>query len=151
MRNLSSNKYRPSIANVLSSWEMSTIGHPLSDLANVLHPWAVLDISADATQKLQLISPHHSQLTGLPSILECLSWYQLVAGWSPEPEITWANAFALFRMSVVRQGITARYAARQTSSSNALNIGRGMFICAQLAQALIDKMMNTQMGNLHRL
>lgn len=60
--------------------------------------------------------------------------------------MTWADAFSLFRMSVVRQGITARYAARQASSSNALDIGRGMLTCAQLTQTLIRRMKEQHEG-----
>lgn len=97
-------------------------------------------MSPAAAKDLLLPIDTSSGSEGLPSIPQCLAWYRAVAGWNPEAEMTWADAFSLFRMSVVRQGITARYAARQASSSNALDIGRGMFTSAQLAENLIMKM-----------
>lgn len=133
------------------SWEMSTVGHPLSDIANVLQPWTVLAMSPVAARDLSLSVNITSGVEGLPSIPQCLAWYRAMAGWNPEPEMTWADAFSLFRMSVVRQGITARYAARQASSSNALEIGRGMLTCAQLTQALIRRVKEQQEAARSRL
>lgn len=88
---------------------------------------------------------------GLPSIPQCLAWYRAMAGWSPKSEMASAEAFSLFRMSFLRQGIAARYATRQTSSSNAREAGRGMLTCAQLTQALIRRVKEQQEGARSRL
>lgn len=58
--------------------------------------------------------------------------------------MTCTRAFSLFRMSVVRQGIAARYATRQTSSGNAREIDRGMLSCTQLTQALIRRLKSSK-------
>lgn len=123
---------------------MSTIGHPLSDIANLLQPFTLVTISPAAAKDLLVPFQSISEVPGLPPIAECLFWYRNVAGWNPVPEMIWANAFSLFRMSVVRQGITARYAARQASGSTAIEIGRGMFTCSRLTLSLIRMIKEAQ-------
>lgn len=130
---------------------MSTVGHPLSDIANLLQPWTVMAMSSTAAKRLLLPVQSTSGIAGLPSISECLVWYRMVAGWNAEPEMMWADAFALFRMSVVRQGIAARHAARQASSSTAAEMGRGMSVCVRLTQVLISQMKEMKMEPRARL
>ncbi|KAL4808018.1 kinase-like domain-containing protein [Aspergillus unguis] len=112
--NLVYHKTEPRIIGILD-WEMSTIGHPFADIANVVHPFTVNAISPTAARQLS-----HPVLTtpipGLPSIPECLAWYTAEAGWNPAPELKWAEAFCLFRLSIIYQGIAGRYAARQATS-----------------------------------
>ncbi|KAL3430346.1 kinase-like domain-containing protein [Aspergillus tetrazonus] len=118
--NLVYHKTEPRIIGILD-WEMSTIGHPLADIANVLHPWT-------------LSLPHNTdRVEGLPSIPQCLVWYESEAGWDPAPELRWAEAFRLFRLSIIYQGIGARYAARQASSTQAKERGKAMYPSAELA------------------
>lgn len=97
-----------------NSWEMSTIGHPLSDLTNLLNPY----ITASSGP-----SPHRGFLSGatpgLPSPEQVVCWYSEVAGWDPAPELAWGTAFSMFRQSVIMQGIAARVAQRQASSAQA--------------------------------
>lgn len=118
---------------------MSTIGHPLSDIANLLQPFTIVTESSTAAKELLVPFQSMSEIPGLPTFAECLFWYRTVAGWNPVSDITWANAFSLFRMSVVRQGITARYATRQASGSTAIEIGRGMSASSRLTLALIRR------------
>jgi aminoglycoside phosphotransferase (APT) family kinase protein len=57
---------------------------------------------------------------GLPTKDECLAWYEDVVGWKIlGTELTWADAFGIYRGSVIMQGIAARYAQRQASSEKA--------------------------------
>ncbi|KFY79130.1 hypothetical protein V499_01849 [Pseudogymnoascus sp. VKM F-103] len=106
-------KTEPRVIGILD-WEMSTIGHPLSDLANILNPY----ITA-----LSGPNPHlgfaPGATPGLPSQEQVVSWYREVAGWRPEPELAWGTAFSIFRQSVIMQGIAARVAQRQASSAQA--------------------------------
>ena len=120
---------------VCSSWEMTTIGHPVSDIANLLQPFRIGMEGPDVAKQLkspQLDAP------GLPSVSECLCWYSHEAGWDPHAEIIWADAFSLFRGAVVRQGIAARYAARQASSSSAYEYGEQRMLMASLARKAIE-------------
>ncbi|KAL4758055.1 kinase-like domain-containing protein [Aspergillus foveolatus] len=116
--NLVYHKTEPRIIGILD-WEMSTIGHPLADIANVLHPWTVNAISN--TTALQLSLPHNIDR----------------AGWDPAPELRWAEAFCLFRLSIIYQGIAARYAARQASSTQAKERVKAMYPSAELAVRVI--------------
>ena len=61
-----------------------------------------------------------SDFPGLPTRDEAVRWYGKTAGFDvPAPELTWAVSFALFRDSIIFQGIAARYAVRQASNEKA--------------------------------
>ncbi|GAB7364444.1 hypothetical protein MBLNU230_g4985t1 [Neophaeotheca triangularis] len=101
-------------------WEMSTIGHPLSDLSNLLTPFttAASKKARDIGRGSDAFMP--GKTAGLPTKEDCLKWYGDVAGWSyPKAETTWGDAFGIYRGSVIMQGIAARYAQRQASSERA--------------------------------
>ncbi|OAX81948.1 hypothetical protein ACJ72_03707 [Emergomyces africanus] len=94
-------------------WEMATIGHPLSDLANLTSPYAHIGGSPDNSP----FSP--TTIPGLPTRDDVTRWYSEVAGWDPRTVLAWGDAFHGFRGSVIMQGIAARYALRQASSARA--------------------------------
>ena len=104
---------------------MSTIGHPLSDLSNLLTPFSfAVDPPNDAM--LHRTNPAFkpsAHTPGLPSREQCARWYAEVAGWDPISELEWGDIFASFRNAVIMQGIAARYAQRQASSEQAKEIG----------------------------
>ncbi len=60
------------------------------------------------------VNPNRSDSTnkdfpGLPTREEAVRWYAETAGYDiPEVELAWASAFALFRDSIIFQGIAAR-------------------------------------------
>lgn len=112
---------------------MSTVGHPFADIANVVHPWTVNAISPTAAQDLYLPSVTR-HIDGLPSVAQCLAWYTSEARWDPAPELKWAEAFCLFRLSIIYQGIAARYAARQATSPEARKLGQARYPSAELAK-----------------
>lgn len=102
---------------------MATIGHPLSDVCNVLNPYVFAAGSSDA-DKLMPDSPvsafrENSRLQGLASQEQLLKWYAELAGWDPRAEIKWGQAFTCFRNTVIMQGIKARLYLRQASSAQA--------------------------------
>jgi aminoglycoside phosphotransferase (APT) family kinase protein len=95
---------------------MSTIGHPLSDLVNLLHPYNLRDIPGKQTE---LHKFHDGVTPGLPTRDQILLWYGEVAGWDPRPDVPFGQAFGFFRATCIYQGIAARYAVRQASSAQA--------------------------------
>ena len=137
---------------------MSTIGHPLSDLANLLGPYTL----AQSQPRPRVSSEDHSRpiiesrinpafrpnagVAGLPSRDECIAIYAKATGYEPRPnrkgdmdESLWGDAFGVFRNSVIMQGIAARYALRQASSAQAKEIGSLMGPFGEVAWVLVTK------------
>jgi aminoglycoside phosphotransferase (APT) family kinase protein len=96
----------------------------LSDLVNLVTPWTMTDnpynITAHQTFDTSKV------IAGLPTVNQCVEWYSEIAGWNPAPDMPWGVAFWLFRTTVVMQGIAARYASRQASSTAAKEFGLQM-------------------------
>lgn len=124
------------------SWEMSTIGHPLSDLSNLLSPYAFASSSSFpplATGNTVSAFAPGNQLGGLPSRDQCMQWYAEVAGWDPKPESKWGDAFGAFRNSVIMQGIAARLALGQASSAKAKEHAVRMRPFGEFAWELVEE------------
>jgi aminoglycoside phosphotransferase (APT) family kinase protein len=97
---------------------MATIGHPLSDLINLINPYYLRD--QPRQQSFYDLSKFKDGATpGLPTSTQLIEWYTEVVGWDPTPELTWGLAFHYFRAAGIYQGIAARYAVRQASSAKA--------------------------------
>lgn len=118
---------------------MSTLGHPLSDLANLLMPWT---ITAATDEKRRNSRPEFhptAKYPGLPSRDQCVDWYREVSGYDPRSELAWGVAFSMFRDAVIFQGIAARYASRQASSATAKEVGEEMEPVAAITWQLIEE------------
>lgn len=67
-----------------------------------------------------------------------MKWYTETAGFDiPEQELTWAASFALFRDSIIFQGIAARYATRQATSDSAQKYGAERKPFAEMAWSTV--------------
>lgn len=129
----------PRVLGILD-WEMSTVGHPLSDLANLMHPFylargAVVLRHAGSSEAFL----PDAGTPGLPTPDEILGWYRDAAGWDPAPDMDWAVAFSVFRLAAICQGIAARVATRQASSEQARQHADAMFPLAEFAWSLAQK------------
>jgi aminoglycoside phosphotransferase (APT) family kinase protein len=125
---------------IRSSWEMATVGHPLADLSNLLTPYttATVGFGEDSSRVNTNFRP--GSLEGLPTKEQNIAWYREVAGWDPEPVIGWGDAFALYRGTIIIQGIAARYAMRVASSAKALDYAKQLKPYAEAAWGLIVRL-----------
>ncbi len=108
---------------------MSTIGHPLSDLVNLVTPYFLLN--QNHVTHLPAFQP--SATEGLPDIDQLINWYAEVAGWNPKPDLTWGISFGFFRATCIFQGIAARWAVRQASSAKAKQNAEARHAMGQVA------------------
>ena len=132
----------PRVVGILD-WELSTLGHPLSDLCNLLSPYvlgsgfgpAADDAKAPdsgSDSDLASVAAAAAVFTGTPGVPtrdEAVRIYQQAAAaaaaaagrWagSMGANLDWGLAFMLCRNSVITQGISARHARRQASSASA--------------------------------
>lgn len=147
------------------SWEMSTIGHPLSDLSNLLTPYFTARL--DPRRSVNVHPGFLPRATrGLPTHDEITALYFSVVD-RPESssldlapriddavrqrELQWAQAFNIFRLSAICQGIAARQAGRQASSEQARRYGDARTPLAEFAWELVQETKKTgqvgQKGN----
>jgi len=74
-----------------------------------------------------------------PSVNTVLDWYAVEAGWDPTLDYPFAEAFCLWRTSIISQGIAARNARGQASSAEAQSYGQKMFPLGELAWLTVER------------
>ncbi|CAK4033234.1 acyl- dehydrogenase IBR3 [Lecanosticta acicola] len=132
-------KTEPYVIGVLD-WEMATIGHPISDIVNLTSPFATAenDLATAAGRSNHAFAP--GVTPGLPTKEQCLKWYHEVVDFEIKPEeLTWGEAFGLYRGAIICQGIAARYAVRQASSEKARDYGVQMHPFGELGWQFVQK------------
>lgn len=117
-------------------WELSTIGHPLSDLANLLQPFY---IPATEDGVFAGFKGSKAELP-IPPADELMKVYCQEAG-IPYPIQNWSFcvAFAFFRVAVITQGIAARVARKQASSAQAKFYASRFVPFTHLALEIVDQ------------
>lgn len=102
----------PRVIGILD-WELSTIGHPLSDLANLLLPFYVPDLPGVNGLK----GVEELPIPGPDELMQCYCTYTK----TPYPIRNWMFniAFSFFRTAVILQGVASRIARNQASSAAA--------------------------------
>jgi aminoglycoside phosphotransferase (APT) family kinase protein len=119
---------------------MATTGHPLSDLCNLISPFTTANIP-EAVEAGRANAAFINPPPGLPTKDQCVSWYRNVAGWDPEPSLSWGEAFGIYRGTIIMQGIAARYAMRVASSARAKEYAVQMKPFAEVAWILVQTWM----------
>lgn len=127
--------FHPSEPKILAvlDWELSTLGHPLVDLAYLCMRY---HLSAD--QFLGLAGLDIAALE-IPSEAECVADYCRRRGRAPVAPREWTYylAFNMFRLTGILQGVLARAIQGNASSATALEAGRRARPLAEQGWALV--------------
>ena len=111
-------------------WELSTLGHPLADLAYNCIPY----VTASAHNGLADLEL--AQL-GIPDQATYVAAYA-AAGGTAEPLQPFHLAFSLFRLAVILEGVLARAQAGNASNSEAGTVGARGITLADTAWRLVQ-------------
>ncbi|KAI9103839.1 kinase-like domain-containing protein [Phlyctochytrium arcticum] len=134
---------RPQVIGLLD-WELSTIGHPLGDLANLLLPFYTPAKFGPALSLMGVERP-----LDIPEADDLVREYCRVMDRPyPIPQWNFCVAFAFFRLAVISQGIAARIKRKQASSANAKQAARLFQPCAQRVAEIASGCSLTESGSL---
>ncbi|WP_370223663.1 phosphotransferase family protein [Pararhodobacter marinus] len=114
---------RPEVIGVLD-WELSTLGHPLSDLGYNLMPWTMLQSEFDGLAGRDLGA------LGIPDLRSYAARYFSHRG-LPDGYDPFYTAFAFFRLAVIFEGIVSRAAQGNQVSGSADDVAHLSAVWAQ--------------------
>lgn len=125
---------RPEVAAVLD-WELSTIGHPLADLAYCLMPYHLPagGIAGPGLGGLDLAAE------GLPDEASLVTIYCQSTGIAPPRDLSYFLALAFFRLASIVQGVYARSLAGNASSASAREMGPRVAALAAAGLAVVER------------
>ena len=127
--------FHPSEPRILAvlDWELSTLGHPLVDLAYLCMRYHLSAVEFRGLAGLNVAAMQ------IPSEAECVADYCRRRGRTPVPPQDWTYylAFNMFRLTGILQGVLARGMQGNASSATALEAGRRARPLAEQAWTLV--------------
>jgi aminoglycoside phosphotransferase (APT) family kinase protein len=131
--------FHPSQPRVLAvlDWELSTLGHPLSDFGYLCLAWRLAPGQFRGLAGLDL------DALGIPTEREYLAAYCHRVGRESVPEKEWEYylAFNMFRLAAILQGVMARALQGNASNQNALEAGRRARPLSEAAWRQVERIM----------
>jgi len=122
----------PRILAVLD-WELSTLGHPLSDFAYLMMVWRL------PPELFRGLAGHDLPALGIPTEAEFVAAYCKRTGRSGIPAFEYYLVFNLFRIAAILHGVWARALQGNASSDNALAMGRRAEAIAEIAWTMAQQ------------
>ena len=127
---------QPRVLAVLD-WELSTLGHPLSDFAYLCMAWRFPPGQFRGLGGLDL------KAMGIPSETEYVAAYCQRVGRESVPAKEWEYyvAFNMFRLAAILQGVLARALQGNASNQHALEAGRQARPLSETAWRQVERIM----------
>ena len=121
-------------ALALLDWELSTLGHPLADLA-----YACMTLRIPPTPDFKGLGGLDRQALGIPSEQDMIDEYCRLRNIESIENWPFYLAFSFFRLGAIAQGVMKRAIDGNASSEKAMQVGKLAGILAQLALNTIDE------------
>ena len=115
----------PRVIGVLD-WELSTLGHPLADLAYQCMAWRIPPSLWRGIAGLDLPA------LGIPQEAEYIAWYGAATGRDAAGHWDYYLAYNLFRMAAILHGIAQRAADGNAAAEDAVETGAKAGLLAEL-------------------
>ncbi|HSE13317.1 MAG TPA: phosphotransferase [Rudaea sp.] len=127
--NLIWNAGAPEVAAVVD-WELSTLGHPLADLA-----YFCMALRLPRNPVLPGLAGIDRAEFGIPDESAMIERFATATGLDPRPHWNFLLAFQFFRLAAIAQGVLKRALQGNASSEQALAAGRMTQAIAELGRA----------------
>jgi aminoglycoside phosphotransferase (APT) family kinase protein len=125
---------KPEVIAILD-WELSTLGHPLADLAYYCLPY---HLSSDF-EGMRGVVGEDLEALGIPTERETIERYCRQSGRDGLDDWHVFLAFSLFRLAAILQGVHARALAGNASNADALQVGKRAHILAETGWAIAQR------------
>ena len=112
-------------------WELSTLGHPLCDLA---YACMLYDL---VLPKVGGLAGVDFAATGIPDEAAFVARYCELTGRDGVPDLAYYKAFSLFRLSAILQGVYKRSIDGNASSAEASMLGAAVPLLSGIACGLV--------------